>query len=36
MEILTPHPNLLPQGERELNNPPPLMGGGKGEGERSF
>ena len=29
----TPHPNPLPQGEREQNNPPPLMGGGEGEGE---
>lgn len=26
----------VPQGERELNNPPPLRGGGEGEGERVF
>lgn len=31
-----PHPNPLPPGERELNNPPPLRGGGEGEGERVF
>ena len=30
----TPHPNLLPQGARGLSIPPPLTGGGEGEGER--
>ena len=32
--IETPHPNPLPQGERGLCKfPPPLMGGGEGEGD---
>jgi len=34
INLYTPHPNPLPQGERELHKfPPPLMGGGEGEGE---
>ena len=48
LESNPPHPNPLPQGEREniresfligereLNNPPPLMGGDEGEGERGI
>ncbi len=34
ISLSPPHPNPLPQGERELHKfPPPLMGGGKGEGD---
>ena len=47
INVESPHPTPLPQGERELNrsalllregcliNPPPSTGGGKGEGERN-
>jgi len=34
MNLHTPHPDPLPQGERELPKfPPPLTGGDKGEGD---
>jgi hypothetical protein len=34
ISLHTPHPDPLPQGERRLHKfPPPLMGGGKGEGD---
>ena len=34
ISLHTPHPNPLPQGERGLHRfPPPLMGGGEGEGD---
>jgi len=37
IQLPTPHPNPLPQGEREfLNISPPLMGGDLGEGENIF
>jgi hypothetical protein len=34
MNLHTPHPDPLPQGERGLHKfPPPLTGGGQGEGD---
>ncbi|GAB4535613.1 MAG: arsenical pump-driving ATPase [Thermodesulfovibrionia bacterium] len=34
INIESPHPNPLPQGDREQNYPPPLTEGGEGEGEK--